>query len=144
MQNSHVVELYNQLVADETQLTYYDSGIGTYVAESNIFVQMKQWIENTLDMAIALFVNSHLSVYASCQTKHYRHHKRITLSAYQWLSENYLQSDRVYLFGRRMIILLDYGYPLTPTLFPGFSRGAYQVRIISGMIKTVCKNHSKP
>ncbi|KIP01203.1 hypothetical protein PHLGIDRAFT_38869, partial [Phlebiopsis gigantea 11061_1 CR5-6] len=97
--NTHVVELYSRLVADETQLTYYNSGIGTYVAESNPFVRGMQWIENTLDMAIAL------------------HHKRITLSAYQWLSENYVQGDHIYLFG--------------------FSRGAYQVRIIAGMIKVV-------
>ena len=54
MQNSHVVELYSQLVANEDQLTYYDSGIGTYVAESNIFVRAWQWLENALDMAIAL------------------------------------------------------------------------------------------
>ena len=28
-----------------------------------------------------------------------RHHERITLSAYQWLSENYVAGDRIYLFG---------------------------------------------
>ncbi|KIP01126.1 hypothetical protein PHLGIDRAFT_58387, partial [Phlebiopsis gigantea 11061_1 CR5-6] len=99
LKNTHVVELYSRLVADETQLTYYDSGIGTYVAKSNFFVRMKQKIDNTLDMAMAL------------------HHKRITLGAYQWLSENYVRGDRIYLFG--------------------FSRGAYQVRIIAGMIEVV-------
>ena len=59
MQNTHVVELYSRLVADgKTQLTYYDSGIGTYVAKSNFFVRLKQKIDNTLDMALALFVHS--------------------------------------------------------------------------------------
>ena len=55
--NTNVVELYSRLVADETQLTYYDSGIGTYVAESNIFIRAMQWVVNTLDMAIAMCVN---------------------------------------------------------------------------------------
>ena len=55
-QNTHVVELYSRLVANEDQLTYYDSGIGTYVAEESIFVRAKQWVENALDMAIAMYV----------------------------------------------------------------------------------------
>ena len=50
------MELYSRLVADEKQLTYYDSGIGTYVAESNFFVKMKQKIDHTIDMAIATSV----------------------------------------------------------------------------------------
>ncbi|KAF9064616.1 hypothetical protein BDP27DRAFT_1425619 [Rhodocollybia butyracea] len=41
--------------------------------------------------------------------------ERIDLSAYQWLSENYEAGDRIFLFG--------------------FSRGAYQVRVIAGMIE---------
>ncbi|KIP03890.1 hypothetical protein PHLGIDRAFT_76886 [Phlebiopsis gigantea 11061_1 CR5-6] len=97
--NTHVLELYRRLVADETQLTYYDSGIGTYVPSSNRITRMKQGLENTFAQGVAL------------------HHERITLRAYQWLSENYNPGDRIYLLG--------------------FSRGAYQVRIISGMIKTV-------
>ena len=57
MKNTNVVELYSRLVADETQLTYYDSGIGTYVAESNPFIRAWQWVINTLDMAIAMCVD---------------------------------------------------------------------------------------
>ena len=55
-------QLYSRLVADETQLTYYDSGIGTYVAESNPITRVIQWVENTLDMAFAMLVkqSSHL------------------------------------------------------------------------------------
>ncbi|KAJ8496000.1 hypothetical protein ONZ45_g12631 [Pleurotus djamor] len=43
--------------------------------------------------------------------------EQIILAAYKWLSENYLPGDRIFLFG--------------------FSRGAYQVRVIAGMIEKV-------
>ncbi|KAJ8503144.1 hypothetical protein ONZ45_g11119 [Pleurotus djamor] len=43
--------------------------------------------------------------------------ERIVHEAYEWLSENYEPGDRIYLFG--------------------FSRGAYQVRVIAGMIHKV-------
>ncbi|KDQ24016.1 hypothetical protein PLEOSDRAFT_1048719 [Pleurotus ostreatus PC15] len=43
--------------------------------------------------------------------------ERIVLSAYQWLVENYQPGDCIFLFG--------------------FSRGAYQVRVIAGMIEKV-------
>ncbi|KAF9065695.1 hypothetical protein BDP27DRAFT_1079351 [Rhodocollybia butyracea] len=43
--------------------------------------------------------------------------ERIVLSAYQWLSENYEDGDQIFLFG--------------------FLRGAYQVRVIAGMIEKV-------
>ncbi|VDB86404.1 unnamed protein product [Peniophora sp. CBMAI 1063] len=46
-----------------------------------------------------------------------RHFERIILDAYRWLSETYEDSDRIYLFG--------------------FSRGAYQVRVLSAMINKV-------
>ncbi|KAJ8501623.1 hypothetical protein ONZ45_g12088 [Pleurotus djamor] len=43
--------------------------------------------------------------------------ERIVHAAYKWLSENYEPGDRIFLFG--------------------FSRGAYQVRVIAGMIEMV-------
>ncbi|KAJ8502355.1 hypothetical protein ONZ45_g11841 [Pleurotus djamor] len=43
--------------------------------------------------------------------------ERIVHAAYKWLSENYEPGDRIFLFG--------------------FSRGAYQVRVIAGMIELV-------
>ncbi|KAJ8482638.1 hypothetical protein ONZ45_g14882 [Pleurotus djamor] len=43
--------------------------------------------------------------------------ERIIHAAYKWLSENYRRGDRIFLFG--------------------FSRGAYQVRVIAGMIERV-------
>jgi uncharacterized protein (DUF2235 family) len=33
-QNTNVIELYSQLLKDKKQLTYYDSGIGTYATPS--------------------------------------------------------------------------------------------------------------
>ncbi|KAI0052968.1 WD40 repeat-like protein [Auriscalpium vulgare] len=98
--NTNVVELYSRLEKDAEQLTYYDSGIGTYVKDSKWSPSYwKQVASHTIDMAIAW------------------NFKRIVLSAYQWLSENYQEGDKIFLFG--------------------FSRGAYQVRVIAGMIEKV-------
>ncbi|KAJ3889763.1 hypothetical protein GG344DRAFT_51003, partial [Lentinula edodes] len=98
--NSNVVELYSRLVKNKTQLTYYNSGIGTYARPSwTSWSYLKQVFNHTVDMAIAW------------------NFERIVLSAYQWLSENYEDGDQIFLFG--------------------FSRGAYQVRVIAGMIERV-------
>ncbi|EIN07509.1 hypothetical protein PUNSTDRAFT_71590 [Punctularia strigosozonata HHB-11173 SS5] len=98
--NTNVVELYSRLIEDENQLTYYNSGIGTYARDSKTsFHYWKQKIDHTIDMAIAW------------------NFKKIVLDAYEWLSENYIPGDRIFLFG--------------------FSRGAYQVRVIAGMIELV-------
>ncbi|KAJ8515468.1 hypothetical protein ONZ45_g7133 [Pleurotus djamor] len=98
--NTNVVELLSRLIKDDMQLTYYNSGIGTYVKPSMLsFGFWKQTYIHAVDMAIAW------------------NFERIVISAYQWLSENYQPGDRIYLFG--------------------FSRGAYQVRVIAGMIEKV-------
>ncbi|THU84328.1 hypothetical protein K435DRAFT_613753, partial [Dendrothele bispora CBS 962.96] len=100
MKNTNVVELYSRLIKDESQLTYYDSGIGTYVKDSWVSpTYWKQVLSHSIDMAIAW------------------NFKRIVLSAYEWLSENYREGDRIFFFG--------------------FSRGAYQVRVLAGMIEKV-------
>ncbi|KAI0047587.1 WD40 repeat-like protein [Auriscalpium vulgare] len=100
IKNTNVVELYSRLEKDVEQLTYYDSGIGTYVRDSKWSPgYWKQAASHAIDMAIAW------------------NFKKIVLSAYQWLSENYQEGDKIFLFG--------------------FSRGAYQVRVIAGMIEKV-------
>jgi uncharacterized protein (DUF2235 family) len=53
VQNTNVVELYSRLVKDQTQLAYYDSGVGTYAKESLSFRYARQVIDHTIDMAIA-------------------------------------------------------------------------------------------
>ena len=53
-QNTHIVELYSQLVKDKRQLTYYNSGIGTYASPSwKSWSYLKQALENKIDLAIA-------------------------------------------------------------------------------------------
>ena len=53
-QNSNVVEFYSRVIKDENQLTYYDSGIGTYVKPSAKFDRIWQKLYNFVDMAVAL------------------------------------------------------------------------------------------
>ena len=99
---TNVVELYSRLEKDGKQLTYYTSGIGTYVKPS--WTSLSYWIQlidHSIDMAIAWYV---LVSWLSSQITSYflnliRNFKRIVLSAYQWLSENYEPGDRIFLFG---------------------------------------------
>jgi uncharacterized protein (DUF2235 family) len=55
-QNTNVIELYNRIIKGETQITYYNSGIGTYARPSwRSFKYMKQVLENKFDLAIAWY-----------------------------------------------------------------------------------------
>ncbi|KAF8532001.1 hypothetical protein JB92DRAFT_3080805 [Gautieria morchelliformis] len=95
--NTNVIELYSQLIKGDNQLTYYNSGIGTYAKPSwKSWSYVKQVVDNKIDLAIAW------------------NFEKIVIAAYRWLSQNYQDGDRIYLFG--------------------FSRGAYQVRALAGMI----------
>ncbi|OBZ68925.1 hypothetical protein A0H81_11001 [Grifola frondosa] len=80
--NTNIVELYSQLVKDKTQLTYYNSGIGTYAKPSRkAFGHWKRVLDNKIDLAIAWNFD------------------RIVKGAYRWLAENYQDGDVIYLFG---------------------------------------------
>ncbi|KAF9058728.1 quinon protein alcohol dehydrogenase-like superfamily [Rhodocollybia butyracea] len=98
--NTNIVELYSRLAKNKDQLTFYNSGIGTYAEPSwKSWDYWKQVGMNKLDLALAL------------------RFEKILLDAYRWLSEIYEDGDRIFLFG--------------------FSRGAYQVRALAGMIEKV-------
>ncbi|KAK0451378.1 uncharacterized protein EV420DRAFT_714383 [Desarmillaria tabescens] len=96
--NTNVIELYNRILKeseDANQLTFYSSGIGTYIPSTTHW--LSTWFYNTIDSAIA------------------RSFMVIIEKAYRWLAHNYRDGDRIFLFG--------------------FSRGAYQVRAVAGMIQ---------
>ncbi|KZV80601.1 hypothetical protein EXIGLDRAFT_629887 [Exidia glandulosa HHB12029] len=102
--NTNVVELYSRLIKDPNkQLTYYNSGIGTYAQPSlrspSFLGRLQRIIGYQMDLAFAW------------------RFEKILLDAYHWLVDNYKQGDRIFLFG--------------------FSRGAYQVRVLSAMIDSV-------
>ncbi|EED84510.1 predicted protein [Postia placenta Mad-698-R] len=90
LKNSNVVEIYARIIKGEDQLTYYNSGIGTYATPSWRFGLsfLKTRFDSHVDLAIAW-----------------------------WLSEHYKDGDRIFLFG--------------------FSRGAYQARVLAAMIEEV-------
>ncbi|KAL0056984.1 hypothetical protein AAF712_016398 [Marasmius tenuissimus] len=80
--STNVVELYSRLRKDKSQLTYYDSGIGTYPVPDH--KRMKYYvgvIGHRLDLMFA-----------------FRFQQTI-LKAYAWLSEYYRPNDRIYLIG---------------------------------------------
>ena len=103
-QNSNVVELCSRLIKDDTQLTFYTSGIGTFVSKSKSwlsYARLKKALKHVIDMAIAKFVSWHRVSYVVLILLRYKQSNlqaRI-FSAYEWLSENYQPGDRIFLFG---------------------------------------------
>ncbi|EJD39403.1 hypothetical protein AURDEDRAFT_71183 [Auricularia subglabra TFB-10046 SS5] len=80
--NTNVVELYSRLIKSDTQLTFYNSGIGTYARPSwRSFAYYRKVISYKVDLALAL------------------RFEKIILMAYAWLVENYQPGDRIFLFG---------------------------------------------
>ncbi|KAG2111057.1 hypothetical protein BD769DRAFT_1347886 [Suillus cothurnatus] len=91
--NTNIVELYSEMVKNREQLTYYNSGVGTYAKGHTHW--MKQ-ASTVFDLAFAFNISQTI------------------MDAYRWLSDAYQHGDKIFLFG--------------------FSRGAYQVRALAGMI----------
>jgi hypothetical protein len=58
------------------------------------------------------------------------------LGAYHWLSDNYEDGDSIYLFGALPNSSVV-GTSVDREVYLGFSRGAYQVRVLSAMIDKV-------
>ena len=98
-QNSNVVELYSRLTKSEHQLTYYNSGIGTYVKGSKIRAAFDtrgvQYVADLMFAMYVLFRNSAI-LYLSVSCHDWssllfvrRNFKEKVLKAYQWLSDNY-------------------------------------------------------
>ncbi|KAG5219552.1 WD40 repeat protein [Salix suchowensis] len=76
-------ELYHQLDKDNTQRTYYNSGIGTYAKPSMRSLKyVKLRLDNKVDLAIAW------------------NFERIIMAAYRWLVDNYKDGDRIFLFAQ--------------------------------------------
>ncbi|KAJ3547269.1 hypothetical protein NM688_g5418 [Phlebia brevispora] len=99
---TNVIRIYDLIEKDGTQLTYYNSGIGTYVKRSKSklsWTNTTQFLYHASNQAIAW------------------NFEPIILDAYRWLADHYEDGDCIFLFG--------------------FSRGAYQVRVLSAMIQRV-------
>jgi len=64
----------------------------------------------------------------------FRNFERTILAAYWWLSDNYEQGDCIFLFGKLEQYVICTWSMLR---YLGFSRGAYQVRVLSAMIDKV-------
>lgn len=93
--NSNVVNFVACLKKDDAnQVTYYQSGIGTYDGRG-----MKSGISAAIDMAVGSGLGTHVT------------------DAYRFIMENYIEGDKICLLG--------------------FSRGAYTVRCLTGMLHKV-------
>lgn len=93
--NSNVVNFVACLKKDDpSQITYYQSGIGTYDGHG-----MSKGIDAAVDMAVGSGLGVHIR------------------DAYEFLMDNYNEGDKICLLG--------------------FSRGAYTVRCLAGMLRKV-------
>ncbi|KZP04114.1 hypothetical protein FIBSPDRAFT_1011984 [Athelia psychrophila] len=84
IKNTNVVEIYSQILKQESdeQLTYYDSGIGTYASPSwRSWSHLKQVMDNKIDLLIAWNL------------------EKVIIGAYRWLSNQYREGDKIFLFG---------------------------------------------
>ncbi|KAF8625941.1 hypothetical protein AX17_006667 [Amanita inopinata Kibby_2008] len=98
--NSNIVELVTALKKDDAskQMVYYQAGIGTY-AIPQIVTPLMSAIDKKIDDALAWHLDAHV------------------MGGYEFLMQNYLNGDRICLFG--------------------FSRGAYVARALAGMIHKI-------
>ena len=135
--NTNVIELYNLVLkkVGHNQRTWYNSGIGTYARPSwKSLTFYRQVIEHKIDLAIAWCVDWSLSISYFHFTVHsFRNFERTILAAYRWLSDNYEEGDCIFLFGA----LTLYKPVIKPERCLAFSRGAYQIRVLSAMIDKV-------
>lgn len=99
-QNTNVVELYARIIKDDTQLTYYNSGIGTYARPSwRSFTYWKQVLDNKIDLAIAWYHPHHHALLYIFPILYFRNFEKIVVAAYRWLSDHYQPGDKIFLFG---------------------------------------------
>lgn len=102
--NTNVIELYHLLEKDENQITFYNSGIGTYATPSwKSWAYRRQQFDHTVDLAIAwcvIFLSSRTkALHPAVISVIHRNFERIVQIAYQWLSEQYREGDKIFLFG---------------------------------------------
>ena len=93
--STNVLRLFRSLERSESQLAYYDAGVGT-ISDPTQLTNWGRLISRSIDSAIGHSVRDNV-----CR-------------AYRFLVENYRPQDRIFLFG--------------------FSRGAYTIRALAGMI----------
>ncbi|KAG8722251.1 hypothetical protein FRC09_006565 [Ceratobasidium sp. 395] len=80
--NTNVVELYSRIKKDDTQLTYYNSGIGTYARPFWLsYAYIRQVLHGYIDMGIAWNFD------------------QVIVGAYRWLADTYRPGDQIFLFG---------------------------------------------
>ncbi|KAJ7845824.1 hypothetical protein B0H14DRAFT_2357921, partial [Mycena olivaceomarginata] len=115
-QSSHVVEFYSRIVKSDDQPSYYTSGIGTYAKKSGTTKRVSTFLKNKWASITAWFSN--------------------LLAGYQWLSENYQPGDQIFLLGM-YCSFTTYGWCNGSSSSLGFSRGAYQARVLAAMVKKV-------
>ena len=144
IQNTNVVKLFKQINLDTPkkeagypqQFAYYSSGIGTHAKKLPFLLWLDKVISDKLDQALAWFVPFFLSIMRTDGVDRYRNIVENVKDAYGWLARKYREGDRVYLFGGSKpatTSLMD----LNAEMVSGFSRGAYQVRVLACLIHEV-------
>ncbi|MDB5344783.1 MAG: hypothetical protein JWP89_3160 [Schlesneria sp.] len=93
--STNVLRLFRSLERNESQLAFYDSGVGT-LADPTKITRLGKYCSRMIDQGVGHSVRENVC------------------AGYRFLARNYRPGDRIYMFG--------------------FSRGAYTVRALAGMI----------
>lgn len=102
-QHTNIMRLYDHLIKDDNQIVFYHSGIGTYTRPSEKSMSWYlQVLGRSIDLAIAWYIVLflHQINFGLTTTPGYRSFENVIIAAYEWLSENYRQGDRIFLFGK--------------------------------------------
>lgn len=95
---SNVLKLFRVLRKSETQLVYYDPGIGT-IGAGDAWARYSQNAKSVFELATGYGLDSEIA------------------GAYEFICRHYANGDAIFLFG--------------------FSRGAYTVRAVAGLLHTI-------
>ncbi|OBZ69904.1 hypothetical protein A0H81_10370 [Grifola frondosa] len=90
LRTRNIDQLHKKLVRDETQLTYYSGGIGTYTPPSK-WSLWKRYIDGKLKLGMAW-----LCIYTEMYARDF---DPTVKEAYGWLAGNYRDGDVIYCFG---------------------------------------------
>jgi hypothetical protein len=65
---------------------------------------LKQILDNKIDLGLAWYQYSLSCIISSNLTFFFflRNFERVILAGYRWLSDNYVDGDRIFLFGKRL------------------------------------------
>ena len=140
LQNTNVVKLCSLITKSDKQLTHYRSGLGAVALGAGAPLGLQ--LSNNLDMAIGRYVI--LSGIIAVDLIHLaRNLHKVIMASYRWLSDNYQDGDRLFLFGKilsltMLILRMSHSSRLFAWCLPGSSVGGHDCSSKPPSLKNRC------